>query len=127
MATAALVPPRAIMATTTEMTPVVVCIHSRNVRSFDSVLDLPLRGPSGIPPEDGPSRGPAIRLFPVQAALAHDAMGLIPALRGEIAVHQSPDERADQDRDADQEERQDPAEHIQPEDGNPTTRAPVDD
>jgi hypothetical protein len=80
MATAALVPPRAMIATTTEMTPVVVCIHSRNARSFDSVLDLSLRGPPGIPPEDCPSRCPAIRLFLVWPALAHDAMGLIPAL-----------------------------------------------
>lgn len=80
MATAALVPPRAIMATTTEMTPVVVCIHSRNARSFDSVFDLSLGGPPGIRPEDGPSGCPAIRLFLGWLALAHDAVSLIPVL-----------------------------------------------
>ena len=67
MATAALAPPNAMMATKTEMTPVVVCIHSRNARSFDSIFDLSLRGPSGVPPNDGPSCCPAIRLFPGHA------------------------------------------------------------
>jgi len=71
----------------------------------------------------GPSRQPRIVCLLLgkhpagvpKPSLGQDAVRGIPALRGEVTVYQAPDPRADQDRETDQDDRQDPAENIEAE------------
>ena len=59
-------------------------------------------------------------------SLGQDAVRGIPALRGEVTVYQAPDPRADQDRETDQNDRQDPAENIKAENDRTAGSVSVD-